>query len=189
MILKIEEKPLTYLKTYQIHYTDKFGQPKVWEMVSRQGQDRLYDEITHHTHHTDGSMIIAYNEDKTNVILVKEYRPVAGRYIYALPAGLSDAEESVETTAIREFKEETGLDLKVEGVDGPRYTSVGLSNERIHAVFGTYSGIISQDFLDGSEDIEALIVDREEAIRILAEEEVPVRTALILMKLFDIPFF
>lgn len=189
MILKIEEKPLTYLKTYQIHYTDKFGQEKVWEAVSRQGTERLYDEITHHTSYSDGSIIVAYNEDKSQVVLVREYRPIAGRYIYAFPAGLADAGESVEATSVREFKEETGLDFQFEGVDGPRYISIGLTNERAHTVFGTFSGTISQDFLDGSEDIEALIVDREEVIRILAEEEVPFRTAYLLMRIFDLPLY
>ena len=189
MILKIEEKPLTYLKTYQIHYRDRFGQEQIWEAVSRQGPHRLFDEITHHVSHSDGSMIVAYNEDRSQVVLVKEYRPIAGGYVYAFPAGLADGDESVASTAPREFKEETGLEFHFEGVDGPRYTSVGLTNERVHTVFGTFSGTISQEFLDGSEDIEAMIVGRDEVMRILAEEEVPIRTAFLLKTMFDLPLF
>lgn len=188
-IIRIDEQPLKYLKTFLITYLDRFSQEQKWEMVSRQGLDRLENEIYHHTAYTDGAMIVAYNESKTKTVMVREYRPVAGGYVYAFPAGLCDEDEEIEITSVREFKEETGLDFHYEGQDGPRYTTVGLTNERVHTVFGTFSGEISQDYLDGSEDIEAVIVDREEAIRLLKEEEVPIRSAFLLMNIFQLPLF
>lgn len=188
-ILSITEGPLRYLKTYTIAYEDRTGQPKHWEMVSRGDIARFTREIEAQENISDGSMIVAFSEDRTKVVMVKEFRVIAGRYVYAFPAGLSDEGESLEQTSTREFKEETGLDFHYEGYEGPRYTSVGLSNEKVHTVFGTYSGEISQDFLEASEDIEALIVDRAEAIRILKEEECTIRSAFILYKIFDIPFY
>lgn len=188
-ILKIEEKPLRYLNTFRITYQDRFESQQTWEMVSRQGLERLEDEVFGRQSYSDGAMIVAFNHDRSQVVMIKEYRPIAGGYVYAFPAGLSDANESIETTAVREFKEETGLELHFLGVDGPRYTSVGLTNEKVHIVFGTFSGTISRDFLDGSEDIETVLVDRTEAKRLLQEEEVPIRTALLLRHLFQLPLF
>ena len=188
-ILKIEEQPLKYLKTFLITYLDRFSQEQKWEIVSRGGLDRLEDEVYQHTDYTDGAMIVALNESNTQTVMVREYRPVAGGYVYAFPAGLCDEGEPIEVTSVREFKEETGLDFHFQGKDGPRYTTVGLTNERVHTVFGTFSGEISQEYLDGSEDIEAVIVDRDEALRLLKEEEVPIRSAFLLMNLFQIPLF
>lgn len=188
-IKKIEEAPLKYLKSFKITYEDRYQTDQVWELVSRQGLERLEDEALRGVKYTDGTMIVAFNQDRSEVVMIKEYRPVAGSYIYAFPAGLSDADESIETTSTREFKEETGLDFHFLGADGPRYTSVGLSNERVHTVYGTFSGTISQDYLDGSEDIEAIIVNKAEAERLLQEEDVPIRTALILMYLFQLPLY
>lgn len=188
-ILSIAEGPLRYLKTYTITYEDRHGQPKVWEMVSRGDMQRITREIEKQENVSDGSMIVAFSEDRTQVVMVKEFRVIAGRYIYAFPAGLSDEGESLEQTSVREFKEETGLDFHYEGFEGPRYTSVGLSNEKVHTVFGTFSGSISREYLESSEDIEAVIVDRQEALRILKEEECTIRSAFILYKIFDIPFY
>lgn len=42
-----------------------------------------------------------------SIILVKQYRPPLGKYLIEFPAGLSDENESPETTALRELKEET----------------------------------------------------------------------------------
>ena len=136
---------------------------------------------------TDGSKIVAMSKEKEKLILVKEFRPIAGKAIYSFPAGLIEEGEDVEEGAKREFKEETGLDLEVLGYDKPRYTSCGIINERVNTVYGYYSGSISSDFLEESEELEALEVDREEALRIIREEEVQIRDTYLLMYFFDLP--
>jgi 8-oxo-dGTP diphosphatase len=52
-----------------------------------------------------------------SIVLVKRaYEPFKG--YWALPGGLLKFNESVEDTAIREAKEETGLDIKLENLIG-----------------------------------------------------------------------
>ncbi len=171
---------LNYLHSFQIDYQLADGKNKVWEMVSRHGIARLRDEIDNGASYSDGTTILATNQAKTHVVLIREYRVSAGRYLYALPAGLIDDGETIEQSAIREFKEETGLTLNVVKVSRSRYTSIGLCNERVNIVYGYYSGTPSDQFTEESEDITPLIVDRSQIVDILQSREVPIRTALLL---------
>ncbi len=182
-------KSLDYLNTFHINYQLASGKQKVWELVSRSGIERLQDEILNNASFSDGATIFATDPAKEHVVLIKEYRVAAGRYLYALPAGLIDQGETIEQAAIREFKEETGLTLQVAKVARERYTSVGLSNEKINLVYGYYSGTPSTAFVEETEDIEPLIVNRDQAIDILANKEVPIRTALLLESFFKIDQF
>lgn len=178
-----------YLKSFRIDYINKVGVPKVWEVVSRQGLSRLESEINEGAVYSDGAMIFATDSKHEQVVLLKEFRVSAGHYVYMLPAGLSDENESVEITSIREFKEETGMDFQFVSKAPPRFASVGIINERVEIAFGYYSGEPSSGFQSDDEDAEVLIVNREMAKRILEEEDVPIRTALLLENFFGLnPF-
>ena len=187
-IKSVVETPLHYLKTFRIDYQDKLGKDKQWELISRGDQKRLEKELRGERF-SDGPMIVAWDEKKEHVVLVKEFRVVAGHEVYSFPAGLQDQGESTVDAAIREFKEETGLDLHPVGIDGPRYTSVGLSNERVSTVYGSYSGRFSTDYQESSESITPLLVDKKEALRLLEEEDVTIRTAYILRAFFQLPLY
>lgn len=178
-----------YLKSFRIDYINKVGVPKVWEVVSRQGLSRLESEINEGVVYSDGAMIFATDSKHEQVVLLKEFRVSAGHYVYMLPAGLSDENESVEITSVREFKEETGMDFQFVSKAPPRFASVGIINERVEIAFGYYSGEPSSGFQSDDEDAEVLIVNREMAKRILEEEDVPIRTALLLENFFGLnPF-
>ncbi|PID82345.1 MAG: NUDIX hydrolase [Clostridiales bacterium] len=187
-IKKVIPSTLKYLHSFKIHYLDKNGNDKVWEMVSRGNLDRVEKEMSGETI-SDGTMIVAFNKAKDKLLMIKEFRPIANKYIYSFPAGLKDDGESIEETASREFKEETGLDFTYLGYDDARYTSVGLTNERVNTIYGYYSGNISSDYLEEAEDITAFFVDRDEAIKILETKEVSLRASFIIRHFFNLPLF
>ncbi|MCK8060025.1 MULTISPECIES: NUDIX hydrolase [unclassified Fusibacter] len=184
-----EKKELDYLHAYSISYLNKSGAQKEWELVSRQGIDRLEKEIFGHLAFTDGAMIFATDYDKTHVVLIREFRVSAGKYLYILPAGLIDPGESIEDASVREFKEETGLELNVHSVSRSRYVSIGIINERINVTYGYYSGSPSKAYQSDNEDADILFVDREKAKHILESEDVPIRTALLLEQFFKLNDF
>jgi len=180
---------LKYLNSFNITYRTKSGASRDWELVSRDGIERLEAEIFHHKSFSDGAMIAATNISKDCIVLVREYRVSAGKYIYSLPAGLSDEGESIEMAAVREFKEETGMDFEPIYTSKERYASVGITNEKVNIVYGYYSGEPSGDYLSDNEDIDVIFVDKSKATQLLESEEVPIRTALVLENLFQLnPF-
>lgn len=180
---------LKYLHAFEIEYTDKKGVVRSWELISRQNIGRLSAEIFDNERFSDGTMIFATNREKTHVVLLREFRVSAGHYVYMLPAGLSDGDEPLEVTSMREFKEETGMDFEYVSKAPPRYASVGITNERVEIAFGYYSGEPSTEFQSDNEAAEILFVDRSMAMQILENEDVSVRSALLLEHFFNLNDF
>jgi ADP-ribose pyrophosphatase len=59
-----------------------------------------------------GSAVMMPVDSRNRVLLVRQYRLPAGRYLWELPAGKIDEGESVLRTAKRELIQETGLRAK-----------------------------------------------------------------------------
>jgi ADP-ribose pyrophosphatase len=66
------------------------------------------------------------------VVLVRQYRYAASGYIYEIPAGRLDPDETPESCASRELKEETGYSAAVLRKLTTIYTTPGFTDERIH---------------------------------------------------------
>ncbi len=180
---------LHFLSCFAIDYRTKSGKEKVWEIVSRGNQNRLERELFKGTSYTDGAMVLATTSDRKQVVMLREHRISAGRDVYMFPAGLIEEGEDVTEAAVREFEEETGLRLKPQYTERERYVSVGITNEKVNIVYGTFEGAPSQVHQSDNEEAEILLIDREEARRILAEEEVAIRSAMLLQAFYSLnPF-
>jgi len=142
-----------FLVLKQLTYLDKSGKERKWDMVGRAGG-------------VDAVMIVPFYGDK--LVVTREFRVPVGDYEYSFPAGLIDAGESVEQTARRELYEETGLEIrKILAVSPPVYNSPGLSDEAVTLVYAEVGGEVSQEHLEASEDIETLLLSRDEVAALL----------------------
>ena len=79
-----------------------------------------------------GAVIIAPFLNKSTVVMMRQFRPALKKYIYELPAGTLDPNESIATCARRELLEETGLLTKKLTKLGSIYPVPGYSTEIIH---------------------------------------------------------
>lgn len=125
-------------------------------------------------------------EEPEKIVMIRQYRYPIGDYLYELPAGLIDEGETPEKAAVREMKEETGLDFEVYygGSDvyrRPFFMGAGFTDESCNAVFGYADGKISRDEMEDTESIQVVLVDKAEAARILKEEKVSIRAAYLLI--------
>lgn len=79
-----------------------------------------------------GAVIIVPFFNKNMVLMMRQYRPALKKYIYELPAGTLDPNESLLTCAKRELIEETGYRTSRIKKIGQIYPVPGYSTEIIH---------------------------------------------------------
>jgi len=157
-----------YITRYDIVYETVDKKEKVYEIISRDKNIKSFDEL--HNRGVDAVVIIMHNEDKSKILISREFRLSVGEWVYNFPAGLIDPGEDAVTAAKRELKEETGLDLiKVEDIIGESYSAVGFSNEKNVCVVGIANGDFSPS-TSTVEEIEASWYTKEE-VRLLLQEE------------------
>jgi ADP-ribose pyrophosphatase len=70
--------------------------------------------------------------DDPAVLLIRQYRYAAERYLYEVPAGRLDAGEAPEACARRELREETGCTAERVEHLFTMYTTPGFTDEKIH---------------------------------------------------------
>lgn len=88
--------------------------------------------------HSGASAIVPLlnDSDDPTVLLIRQYRYAADGYIYEVPAGRLETDESPETCAARELEEETGYVAgKLQRLT-TIYTTPGFTDERIHLFVG-----------------------------------------------------
>lgn len=178
----IKQTDNPFLNMYETSFVDREGEQRKYYFASRAKNSHALKRTA--GVYADGVDIVALYDGK--LVLVRQYREPIGGDLYECPAGLVERGESVRDAAMREFREETGLILTpldvTKGWERPFYTSVGMSDEACATVFGYASGTVSDRYLEASERIRVVLADRAEAARILREENLSIRCALILMQ-------
>lgn len=182
-ITKKTENP--FVNLYELDRESKTGQKGKYYVASRAKSEKDLKLVTG-KNSPDGVVIYSlYGEKQDKVILIRQYRYSLNDFVYEFPAGLVENGEPYKEAAIREMKEETGLEFTPLTVNSayekPAFTTVGLTDESCAIVFGTSTGEISKEFQEDTEEIEVVLADREEVRRILKEEKVAIMCSYMLM--------
>lgn len=183
-IEKVTDNP--FLNLYHMDTRTKNGNRMDYYFASRNGEE----EIKARTHSTRGEGMAVYavtRENPSRLVMIRQYRYPLDDFIYEIPAGLVEADETAEAAAVREMKEETGLELDIyEGGEpyfrGPFFLAQGITDESGKIIYGYADGEVNLNAQEESEEIEVCFVDKKEGRRILAEERVSVRAALLLIQ-------
>ena len=157
-LLKLTEN---YISPYLSHYhseSEYNGHIKKYDFVSRTNFMSAKTEKLSQPYKSDAVSIFVQNEDKSKLLLIKEFRYAVNNYVISTPAGLIENNEDSESAAIRELYEEIGYNedqIKINRVLLPSYSAVGLSDEQVASVFVTVDDTIKpKQHLESSEDIE-----------------------------------
>lgn len=168
-----------FLKLYDFIYTNRAGNLKVYEVISRDNINSIEEVLTN-----EAMAVVLFILDSTHtkILLNKEFRMAVNNYVINMPAGLIEKGETFEETAKRELKEETGLDLvKIIDIMPPTYSAVGVSNEKTVCVVCEADGVIGGN-PEEDEDIEAFWVDKKSAKKLLYDSDIllAARTQMLL---------
>jgi ADP-ribose pyrophosphatase len=164
---------------------DRSGREHPYYVASRATEISGLKAVTRENQ-PDGVIIYAVHKgEEDRIVMVRQYRYTLGDYIYELPAGLVDPGEDYKVTAAREMMEETGLTFRPVEHDAcysePFFTTIGMTDESCRTVYGEAFGEPSNAYLEESEDIEVVFVNRAQAKEILKSEKVALMAAYLLM--------
>ena len=160
--MKIVSKDIRWAGKFLNYFWYHLSDGRIYEVCSRNRNPDPYERKS------DAVSIVAFNEDRTAVCLVREYRVPLEGYCYSFPAGLREPNESIYDTAHRELFEETGLKILTYGKDLPAsYQSPGITDESVSTIFVTASGEPTNANQTKDEDITPMWVTKEDARRIL----------------------
>ena len=168
-----------FLNYYILELESKLKNRKKYFIASRRKEEELACKTKNHSK-CDAVMIISKTING-EYYLIKQFRPAINDYIYEFPAGLIDEGETIEEAARRELFEETGLVVKeFKMLIKPSYTSVGMSDENIAIVEVICEGEPTNENSEEDEEIEIIKVDKNDALRLIEEENVSIKTALVI---------
>lgn len=104
--------------------------------------------------HPGGAGVLPVHDDGS-VSLIRQFRPAVATHLLELPAGRLNPDESPERCALRELREETGLQVETLVPLGMIYSSPGVFDEIVHLYAATG---ISQGEAAPEEDEEIEVV-------------------------------
>ena len=163
-----------FLSLYDAAYENKKGAERHWIIASRKNYTTLTEQFfKEKKENIDAVIIAAFHKETKSLVVIKQFRIPLNDYVYELPAGLVDNNESIESAVKRELMEETGLELveiNYEKTNKQVYVSAGMTDESVAMVFCTCTGMLSNKYLEEDEDIEAMLISQEDAKALLKED-------------------
>jgi ADP-ribose pyrophosphatase len=119
--------------------------------------------------------------DEPQVLMLRQFRYAAGGYLYEIPAGTLDGDESPLECAIRELKEETGCTADHIEPMTTILTTPGFTDEVIHLFMAT--GLThGEPNREADEFVDLVTMRLSEALERISKGEITdAKTALALM--------
>lgn len=169
-----------YLNLFSINYKDRVNREKKWVFASRSKKlNPLEKDYTQ----PDAVVIVPFHAREKKLVVIREFRLALGGYQYGFPAGLVDKGEPVETAGKRELFEETGLTVTEVRKQSPAiFSSSGMTDESVSLLFVECEGHPTTRFNEASEDIEVMMITKEQAAEIICDTrlKLDVKTWIVL---------
>lgn len=113
--------------------------------------------------------VLVYVDRDDQVLLVRQFRAIFGVETLELPGGSREANESEEECAIREFREEAGIEVSAASSLGKAALSVGTSDEIVSIFLARESVQVAF----AVPQLQCLRVPIDECLTLLSSQRVP----------------
>ena len=114
------------------------------------------------------------------IVLIRQFRPAIGEWIWEIPAGTLEPDESPEECIAREVIEEIGWEAESLESLGRIHTSPGFSNQRIHLFVANLSRHVGTRHED-TEKINVHELDWNEVREMMERQEIRDAKSLVAM--------
>jgi ADP-ribose pyrophosphatase len=131
-----------------------------------------------------GAVVILPVIDQDHVCLLRNHRWVVGETLWELPAGTLEPDESLETAARRELREETGYMADEWNYLGYLFASPGVLNEKLHLFIAQRltAGVMNPE---PDEQLQPQTVRFDEALRMCLAGEIKDAKTITALLLWD----
>ena len=157
-----------YISPYLSHYHSESNindSVKEYDFVSR--KKSLTPESLSQPYKSDAVSIFVKNEDRSKMLLIKEFRYAVNHYVISTPSGLVETGEDIKSAVLRELYEEVGYtenQIEINQILLPSYSAIGLSDEQVASAFVTVDDTIKpKQHLEKSEDIQYFWITAHDA--------------------------
>lgn len=119
-----------FINLERIEYISPNGTESIWEMARRTTRP-IGSKV-------DAVIIVPilkFSNDENELVFVRQFRPPTGGICVEFPAGLVDPNDSIESCALRELKEETGFVGTIRKKTGIVWSDPGLTDANCSIVW------------------------------------------------------
>lgn len=107
------------------------------------------------------------------VVMVKQYRHALGEVCIEIPGGcVDDTDKSFEEAIAREIKEETGYEFTSYEYLGRISPNPSTNNNLLHMFLARGGKKVTEQQLDGNEEIEVVLLSVEELRQLLRDHQI-----------------
>lgn len=136
----------------------------IYDVIEKNGHEHPYSYVKM----KNGVGVLGFVED--SVILLHQYRYIWGKWLWEIPGGMVEENETPEEAAIRELEEESGFLVKSIQFLGTCYPSIGSTTEIQYLYAAECEGKCRQK-LDSLERIKCSLVNLNEFERMIRTNE------------------
>ena len=110
--------------------------------------------------------------ENNEAVMVKQYRHPIGKTILEIPGGFADENEASESAIAREMLEETGYEFAKYELVGEVAANPGVLNNYTKLYLATGGKKVSEQQLDGNEQIEVELIPLDTLITLLLDNKI-----------------
>ena len=121
------------------------------------GQEAYREIVRHH-----GAACVLLRNPEGQFVLIRQFRKPVEQVMLEVVAGIRDGQESGESCARREVREETGYEVGLLRPLGILYPTPGYVDERIEAFYAETVGAQGGCQLDHDERVESVVISEAE---------------------------